>query len=138
MITEDQAIGAIQNILQPCSVKDNFSLFLNIDLAVESGSINLDHFKSRYSDISHNSNNTIKDLFDVLLLDHDNHKTLYLIKGLKVLISDKRIDDLSRLEIEEVRNFQRKIEDNGVKDDFVILVKEMRMFKRYERFLSIL
>ena len=141
MITENQAIDAIQNILQSCDIKENFSLFLNIDIAVENESIDLDYFKSIYRDISQNyrgNNYAIKDLFDVLLLKHDKYKTLYLIKGLKVVMSNKRIEDLSRFEIEEVCNFQRTIEDNGVKEEFARLVKEMRKFNRYNGILRLI
>ena len=138
MITEDLAIDAIQNILQSFDVKENFSLFLNIDIAVENGSINLDHFKSRYRGISHKYNNVTKDLFDVLILNHSNIEILYFIKVLNVVFSNKRIENFSRFEIEEIRNFLRTIEDNEVKEKFVRLVKEMRMDNRYVKILRIL
>lgn len=133
MITDKKILDAIQSIIQLNNVNENFKTLVRLDEEVERGSINLESLRNQYR-VSHNgSNNTdIRDLFDVIILKHDDSKTLYLIKGLKVLASDICIDTLSDQEKEELRNLCNTTDDNNVNEEFKRIIKEAGFFKRYE------
>ena len=131
MFNEKQVIEAIHNIINSSNVLENLKIISELDESVESETINLNILKSIYSNIIYNDNSDIHDLFDVILLEHDNTKTLYLIKGLKVIASNKDTATFSKMEIEEVRNLDRTLSDFGVKDAFIRVLKEARLFSRY-------
>jgi hypothetical protein len=67
---------------------------------------------------------------------NDRIKTLYLLKGFKVIVSKKEPKDLSLQEIEEVRNLDRTVCDNGVKEPFRRVLKEAQLFPLYERIIN--
>jgi len=133
MATESQVICAIKNISTFCDVKNNLRLFVKTIEASENGTINLDNLKNRFKDI-YSATNSVFDIFYLILLEHDNIKTLYLIKGLELIISDKNPTEFTQFEIELIANLQRTIED---KDMMSVFVKIMREAGIYQRFISI-
>lgn len=134
---EEQVIGAIQGIIDLCNVLQNIKVFIELDKNVESNIINLDSFKLKYSKSLCQNNSDIHDLFDVILLEHDNVKTLYLIKGLEVIVSDNKSVNLSKSEIEKVKNLDRTVRDRGVAEALYRVLKGAGLFPRYKRIVEL-
>lgn len=135
MITENEVISAIQSISELNNVKENLELFVKVANAVESGEIDLSKLKSMFRDINH-SENSIFDLFNVLLLEHDNAKTLYLLKGIEFIMSNKSIDILSGFEKEMVSNLYRTVEDKGVMDAMTIILQKANAIVRFKAIIN--
>lgn len=135
MITENEVISAIQSISELNNVKENLELFVKVANAAESGEIDLSKLKTMFRDINH-SENSIFDLFNVLLLEHDNAKTLYLLKGIEIIMSNKSIDILSGFEKEMVSNLYRTVEDKGVMDAMTIILQKANAIVRFKAIIN--
>lgn len=135
MMTVNQVILAIQNVSAFCNVKENLLLFTKVVIAVESGHLKLDELKLKLKDSSSKNGSTLA-LFNVILLEHDNIKALYLIKGLAVLMSEISPKDLPKYEIELVYNLHRTAEDSGVYGELVKVLQEVHVFPRYKSIIT--
>lgn len=122
-------LNAIEEIIQNQNVRENIQYFVKIVNAVENGNIELEEFKVRYSDRI-KCDDSIKDLLD-LILSHDKIKTLYLIKGFGIIVMEKDLSSLSKIEREKVHNLYRTAKDNGLLDSLERIIKEAGYYKRY-------
>lgn len=135
MITENEVICAIQSISELKNVKENLELFVKVANAADNGEIDLSMLKSMFRDINH-SENSIFDLFHVLLLEHDNVKTLYLLKGLEIIMSNKSPENLSGFEKEKVLNLYRTVEDNGVLGAMTKILQKANVIVRFKTIIN--
>lgn len=136
MKEEKRIINAIQNIIDMRNVQDSMIVFAEIDTKIEKGIIDLDSLKLSCKKELVGNENEIETLFNLVFFYHDRIKTLYLLKGFKVIVSKKEPKDLSLQEIEEVRNLDRTVCDNGVKEPFRRVLKEAQLFPLYERIIN--
>lgn len=136
MNVEEQIINAIQNIVDSYNVQDSLKVLAEIDTKVEKGVLGLDSFKLSYKKHFDNSESEIQELFNVLFLDHDRIKVLYLLKGFKLIIYKTNPMDLSLTEKELVRNLVRTVSDKGVTEPFHKVLKDAKLFSLYERIIN--
>lgn len=130
MVTESQVICAIKNISIFRDVKNNLQLFVKTVEASERGTINLDNLKNSFREI-YSSTNSVLDLFSLILLEHGNSKTLYLIKGMELIISDKNPKEFTTFEKELIANLQRTIEDRDMMSVFVRIIHKADIYRRF-------
>ena len=131
----DQILCAIQNISNFSNVKDNLEIISNIVKFAENGDLDIDELKSKFCKANY-SNNSVIELFSLLLLEHDKTKTLYLIKGLEVIMSDTSLKDMSAYKKETVNNLRRTVEDNGVNGAFIKILHKANKFYRYKSIIQ--